>query len=138
MKYTMLLLILVLTACTGHNEMAKQYKLELNYYENSVKFTNLKMVDEAYDSCMRTEMLRTECFTSLAQSIMARNITPAQEFCMQINPDYEMPMSRKAFELVYREVDKTLALELREKIRPSAQRKETLKRIKEECLQKAK
>jgi hypothetical protein len=140
MKKILILLsiIFMMTACSEkHVEMAEKYKLDLNYYENSVRFSGLNMNEEAYTSCLQTTLLRSECFTTLVQELMSKDIAPEKSYCDEIMPEQKMEMSMKAFEFVYKDIDDELKEEFKEKINPSEKRIEALKKIKEECYKKA-
>ena len=129
------IMLVLLVSCQGKSdlELAKQYKLELNYYGNSVKFTDLNMTNEASLSCNQTEMLRTECFASLVQTELNKGNDVREEWCDAINPSHRIKMSNNAFNLVYKEIDDTLLEELGEKRWPSKERKEELQEIKDDC-----
>ncbi len=125
---------ILLSACQSNKELAESYRLELQYYENSVRFMNLTMIDEAYMSCKETDMLRSECFTTLVQQMLARNLDPAKEFCDEIDPSYRMPMTIDAFYMAYQNVSEDLKKEFIEKRKPSEERQRQIRKIKEECL----
>ena len=128
------ILVLLLTACASEEDyaLAQKYKLELNYYENSVKFLDLGMREEAIESCERTELLRNECFTSLIQRMMQGNVDP-NEYCEEVDPGQGINMTMAAFRIVYGKIDKYLNRELKQKINPAEARVHTLKQIKYDC-----
>lgn len=117
---------------------AEQYKLELQYYQFAMNFLNLNMSNESETSCKRTVLLRNECFTTLVQKSMEKNLSLKMEWCYEIHPEEKMPMTMNAFSYVYTEMDKDLKNELKEKISPSRKRIATLQKIREECLKQLK
>ncbi len=137
--FIIIAVIILITSCSYERDkqLAEHYKLDLQYYQNSVSFASLNMMDQAYMSCTKTEILKSECFTSLVQSMLSKNINPAKEFCDEINPQEKMYMTKKAFTYVYPVIDEDLEEELNEKLNPSSQRIETLNIIKEQCYEKA-
>ena len=56
-----------------------------------------------------------------------------EEICNSIIPNEKMRMTQEAFQLVYPKQDTNLEAELKEKLRPSKERKQTITKIKEEC-----
>lgn len=124
----------IMTACSqDHIKLAEQYNLELRYYINSAKFSDLNMTQEAFVSCNRTEVLRSECFTTLAQDLLIKKEDIKEEICNSIIPKEKMRMTEEAFQLVYPEQDANLEAELKEKLKPSKERKLSIAKIKEEC-----
>jgi hypothetical protein len=129
-------LSLVMIGCSpqvSNEELAAKYKLELQYYNNAVKFAELNMNSQAIESCEMTHTLRSECFTSLTQMYMSKNITMNKSWCDEIHPQEKMNMTMKAFQMVYPEIDDPLKKELKEKISPTKQKKAALFEIRSEC-----
>ncbi len=130
------IIIFFLAACAADNKkLAGQYALELQYYEYSFNFANRNMNQQAYESCTRTQILKSECFTTLVQSMLAKNISVPESYCNEIHPKEKMNMTQEAFRLVYGEIDPLLQKEIKEKLRPSKQRILQLEKIKGRCLQ---
>ncbi len=133
----LIIFIFLTSSCLQRDkELADWYKHDLQYYENSIKFSMLNMTDEAYDSCNRASTLRNECFISLAQHYAAENLQTSSKICDEIKPEQKMRMTKKAFTLVYPTIDESLEMEIKEKLNPSKQSIATLKRIKEDCYQR--
>jgi hypothetical protein len=134
MRALLIIIIALFMAGCGydHYPLAQQYKLELNYYENSVRFLNQGMKQEAIDACHRTQILRNECFTTLVQHLMMLELEPG-EFCDEIRPGQGMNMTMKAFKIVYDDMDRPLYDELKLKLDPSEERIQARKQIKHDC-----
>lgn len=142
MKITLLVIItaiLIMTGCSAnHIQLAEKYNLDLQYYQNSVKFSKKGMVNESFLSCNKTSILRNECFTSLAQDLIIYEHPINIEWCDEIKPGEKMNMTMKSFRYVYNEIDDILEKELNEKLNPSEQRRQTRANVKELCYIKAK
>jgi hypothetical protein len=141
-KYFILIFLMILlfsSGCSSKEDVqrAKKYKLELNYYQNSVKQLDNGLLDKALISCEQTEMLKSECYTSLVQKLMINEQPVKKEYCENIVPDYRMNMTMRAFLLVYAKIDDGLRQELELKINPSYERMEDFQKIKNECLVKS-
>jgi len=133
MKRLFYLLVVVLFGCANHTQLADVYRVDLQYYEYSVGFAANDMMDQAYATCMRTSVLRSECFITLAQELMSRKVKFPSMYCDQINPEYKMDMTIMAFEQVYGYLDDDLYAEAKEKIKPSRIRRARIQTIKNEC-----
>ena len=136
MKILLILLValmFIMTACKSDVELAEQYNLDLKYYGNALKFEKLNMSEEAFTSCNRTSILKSECFISLAQFSTVKKTQIRKEVCDGIIPNEKMGMTKDAFRLVYVNSYETLEPELKEKLRPSRERVKVNKQIKEEC-----
>lgn len=134
-KLFVLLGLLIICGCmkVNHDELASQYRLDLQYNDNAIKFAGLNMMDEAEMSCSHTKILRSECYTSLVQRMMSKDIPPKKVFCDEIQPEISINMTPKAFELVYGNIDKSMQAEIMEKLEPGRKRIEMLIKIKEDC-----
>ncbi len=131
----LLAITLFFLACTSEKdiELAEQYRLDLQYYQNAVQFSSLNMHEEAKGSCDQTIHLKSECYTTYVQDLIAKGVQPQTESCNTIKPAEKMGMTMNAFRLVYPDIDKDLKKELKEKMNPSEQRINALTQIKEEC-----
>jgi len=130
-----LLVIVFLSACTDHRMLANQYNVELQYYEYSYNFANRNMNEQAFESCQQTHILRSECFTTLVQSLLSKNIPVPKDYCSEIHPGERMNMTMAAFKLVYGSMDADLKKEVKEKLNPSASRTGQVQSIKDRCSQ---
>jgi len=139
MKILLLIVTLViLSACTTNNtELATQYKLDLQYYQYAIGFQNKNMTEQAVQSCSRTKTLSSECYTSLVQDSLSKKIQIKKEICNKIQPEYKINMTMQAFRLVYPEITGELQKELKEMLKPSKERIQTLTKIKTDCVNKA-
>jgi len=127
--------MLVFTACSANpEELAARYKLELQYADYALKFAEQNMTKEAFESCNRTAVLRSECFTGIAMNEIGKRNKVEKSWCDEIIPDKRMDMTKKAFEIAYPEQDANLKKEISEKLRPSKNRIQTLQKIRQECM----
>ena len=137
MKYFLSALAILLIACSP-SPNAEKYKIDLQYYDNAVKFAKLGIMDKAIESCNQTILLRSECFTSFAQIAGEKNISMKKKYCDEIIPEYKMPMEMQDFKHVYSDISPDLEKELQEKLNPSELRTKMIQKIKNECLAQVK
>ncbi len=135
-KLFFLLPLLILVSCSSQNDvdLAKQYRSELQSYENAAKFVRLNMQEEAIESCLQTQMLRSECFVSYVQDALAKEISPKREYCDYIQTR-GMNMTLRAFGIAYGNVSDEMEMEFIRKIKPDPERIARVIAIKENCIQ---
>ena len=136
-SFLLLLFVLVLMGCTTQEDIqkAEQYKLELQYYQYAVDFASKGMINEALGRCEQTHLLRNECMVSFVQILIQNKATLKRQYCDSINPEYRINMTNRALGIVYRDIDKPLAEELKMKMNPSEERIAQITSIKEACVQ---
>jgi hypothetical protein len=126
--------ILFFVSCkplTEH-EIANLYKLDLQYIQNSKKFSSLGMNEESYNSCMQTSIMRNDCFSILIADRMSKNITITKDICDEIIPDEKTRLTTSSLRIVYENITDYKDSDLSQNL-DSKQRTESLKKIRSEC-----
>ncbi|MDO8481212.1 MAG: hypothetical protein Q7S65_05380 [Nanoarchaeota archaeon] len=138
-SFFLLGILFVLAGCTTSEDVAKaeQYQLELQYYQYAVDFAGKGMTSEALGRCEQMELLRNECIISFVQIQMRQGGKIQRAHCESINPEYRINMTNRALGIVYRDIDKELADELKTKMRPTPERIAAIQSIKEQCIAEA-
>ena len=129
--------LIFLIGCQDHQILADKYDLELDYFEYSYKFLAQNMTVQAVEACSRLEWLRSECYLTLVQDLMSKEETVLKEYCDEIIPEYQVPMTTGAFKIVYGRLDKEMKKETKEMRKPTEIRQERIMQIKDECYNNA-